>query len=135
VFPSSISNTAKPSRLKLAPIPYHPLAGLAGCGTLWSQGCCCLAMMPVFGADSPHQRRASAGLHLSTGRLRPRKRTVRVDWQGFSVQLTAKSPDGGPMSADTDDSGHYEFKDLKPGSYTILHQSGRILRPLQSRWS
>ena len=29
------------------------------------------------------------------------------------------------MSADTDDAGHYEFKDLKAGSYTIsINQAG-----------
>src|SRR6202040_106750 len=44
---------------------------------------------------------------------------------GISVQLTAKPPDGGPVRAETDDAGHYEFKDLKPGSYTIsISQSG-----------
>jgi hypothetical protein len=38
---------------------------------------------------------------------------------GISVQLTAKAPDNGPFTADTDDAGHYEFKDLLPGTYTI----------------
>ncbi len=45
---------------------------------------------------------------------------------GISVQLAAPPPDGGgPLTADTDDAGHYEFKDLKPGSYTIsINQAG-----------
>ena len=44
---------------------------------------------------------------------------------GITLQLTAKPPDGNPLTAETDDAGHYEFKDLKPGSYTISsNQSG-----------
>ena len=44
---------------------------------------------------------------------------------GISVQLAAQPPDRGPLTADTDDAGHYEFKDLKPGSYTIsINQTG-----------
>jgi len=38
---------------------------------------------------------------------------------GLSVKLTTVPPDGNTPSADTDDAGHYEFKNLKPGSYTI----------------
>ena len=38
---------------------------------------------------------------------------------GLSVKLTTVPPDGNTLSADTDDAGHYEFKNLKPGSYTI----------------
>src|ERR1700746_567935 len=38
---------------------------------------------------------------------------------GISVKLTTEPPDGSPLTADTDDAGHYEFKDLKPGTYTI----------------
>jgi Carboxypeptidase regulatory-like domain len=44
---------------------------------------------------------------------------------GISVKLTTEPPDGNPMTADTDDAGHYEFKDLKPGTYTIsITQAG-----------
>jgi hypothetical protein len=44
---------------------------------------------------------------------------------GISVQLTAKAPDNGPFTADTDDAGHYEFKELQPGTYTIsINQPG-----------
>jgi hypothetical protein len=38
---------------------------------------------------------------------------------GISVKLTAAPPDLTTISADTDDAGRYEFKSLKPGSYTI----------------
>ena len=41
------------------------------------------------------------------------------------MQLSHGAPDGGPITADTDDAGHYEFKDLKPGTYTIsINQPG-----------
>src|SRR5246127_246570 len=44
---------------------------------------------------------------------------------GISVKLTTEPPDGSPLTADTDDAGHYEFKDLKPGTYTIsITQAG-----------
>jgi Carboxypeptidase regulatory-like domain len=44
---------------------------------------------------------------------------------GISVNLTTEPPDGNPMTADTDGAGHYEFKDLKPGTYTIsITQAG-----------
>ena len=38
---------------------------------------------------------------------------------GIAVQLTATPDDGNPLTAQTDDAGHYEFKDVKPGPYTI----------------
>jgi hypothetical protein len=38
---------------------------------------------------------------------------------GISVKLTTIPPDGNTLSADTDDAGRYEFKTLKPGSYTV----------------
>jgi len=44
---------------------------------------------------------------------------------GITVQLKANPPGDVALTADTDDSGHFEFKDLKPGSYTIsVNQSG-----------
>jgi hypothetical protein len=44
---------------------------------------------------------------------------------GISVQLTAKAPGSSPLAADTDDTGHYEFKDVKPGTYTLtVNQPG-----------
>jgi Carboxypeptidase regulatory-like domain len=44
---------------------------------------------------------------------------------GISVQLAPKSSDRSALTATTNDSGHYEFKDLMPGSYTIsVNQPG-----------
>src|SRR5437660_9953473 len=38
---------------------------------------------------------------------------------GISLRLTTEPPDGSPLIADTDEAGHYELKNLKPGTYTI----------------
>jgi hypothetical protein len=44
---------------------------------------------------------------------------------GISVQLTASAGDESPLTAQTDDAGHYEFKEVKPGSYAIsINQPG-----------
>jgi hypothetical protein len=44
---------------------------------------------------------------------------------GISVQLTASAVDESPLTAQTDDAGHYEFKEVKPGSYAIsINQPG-----------
>jgi hypothetical protein len=44
---------------------------------------------------------------------------------GISVELTAASGDGNSLAVQTDDAGHYEFKDVKPGSYAIsINQAG-----------
>src|SRR5438477_7553233 len=44
---------------------------------------------------------------------------------GINVQLAANPPDGAPLSTSTDDAGHYEFKELKAGSYTVsINQTG-----------
>ena len=44
---------------------------------------------------------------------------------GITVQLAAKPDDGNPLTTQTEDAGHYEFKDVKPGPYTIsINQPG-----------
>jgi len=44
---------------------------------------------------------------------------------GINVQLLTTPDDGNPLTAQTDDAGHYEFKDVKPGPYTIsINQPG-----------
>jgi hypothetical protein len=83
-----------------------------------------LATVPAFGQTAPSsdEKVRVASIH---GTLTTTQADGSGGLAGISVQLTAKPPDGGPMSADTDDAGHYEFKDLKPGSYTIsINQAG-----------
>ena len=44
---------------------------------------------------------------------------------GITVTLTTQAPAGTPVTADTDDGGHYEFKDVEPGAYSLsVAQSG-----------
>lgn len=38
---------------------------------------------------------------------------------GISVKLTTVPPDRDSLTTDTDDAGHYEFKNLKPGTYLV----------------
>ena len=38
---------------------------------------------------------------------------------GITVKLSHDPPDGAPLSAGTDENGHYEFLNLPPGSYSI----------------
>jgi hypothetical protein len=83
-----------------------------------------LATVPAFGQTAPSsdEKVRVASIH---GTLTTTQADGSGGLAGISVQLTAKPPDGSPMSADTDDAGHYEFKDLKPGSYTIsINQAG-----------
>jgi Carboxypeptidase regulatory-like domain len=80
--------------------------------------------MPVFGQTEPTRDE-----QVRVGSIHGTLTTTQADGSGglagISLQLAAKPPDGGPLSADTDDAGHYEFKDLKPGSYTIsINQAG-----------
>jgi hypothetical protein len=122
VFPSRLAiRQAFP--FELATIPYHPWAvgWLRHAVVVWVL---LLATMPVFAQTAP-----TSDEKVRVGSVHGTLTTTQADGSGglagISVQLTAKPPDGGPMSADTDDAGHYEFKDLKPGSYTIsISQSG-----------
>jgi hypothetical protein len=104
-------------------MPRHPWAGswLRTATVLWVL---LLATVPAFGQTAP-----TSDEKVRVGSIHGTLTTTQADGSGglagISVQLTAKPPDGGPMSADTDDAGHYEFKDLKPGSYTIsINQAG-----------
>jgi len=122
VFPSRLAiRQAFP--FELATIPYHPQA-VGWLRHAVVAGVLLLATMPVFGQTAPtsDEQVRVASIH---GTLTTTQADGSGGLAGISVQLTAKSPDGGPMSADTDDAGHYEFKDLKPGSYTIsINQAG-----------
>ena len=122
MFPSRLAiRQAFP--FELATIPYHPWAvgWLRHAVVAWVL---LLATMPVFAQTAP-----TGDEKVRVGSVHGTLTTTQADGSGglagISVQLTAKPPAGGPMSADTDDAGHYEFKDLKPGSYTIsISQSG-----------
>jgi len=122
VFPSRLAiRQAFP--FEVAAIPYHPWAvgWLRHAVVAWVL---LLATMPVFGQTDP-----TSDEKVRVGSIHGTLTTTQADGSGglagISVQLTAKPPAGGPLTADTDDAGHYDFKDLKPGSYTIsINQAG-----------
>ena len=122
MFPSRLAiRQAFP--FELAAIPYHPWAvgWLRHAVVAWVL---LLATMSVFGQKDP-----TSDEKVRVGSIHGTLTTTQADGSGglagISVQLTAKSPDGGPLTADTDDAGHYDFKDLKPGSYAIsINQAG-----------
>jgi Carboxypeptidase regulatory-like domain len=83
-----------------------------------------LATMPVTAQTAP-----SSAQKAQAGSIHGTLTTTQADGSGglagITAQLAAKPPEGSAMSTETDDAGHYEFKDLKPGSYTIsISQSG-----------
>ncbi len=83
-----------------------------------------LATMPVAAqtAASTAQKAQAGSIH---GTLTTTQADSSGGLAGITVQLAAKPPEGSPLSTETDDAGHYEFKDLQPGSYTIsISQSG-----------
>src|SRR5438105_5605599 len=84
-----------------------------------------LASIPALGQTAPSTDE-NAQLGSIHGTLSNTQGGASDGLAGISVQLTANPPDGSAgAAADTDDAGHYAFKDLKPGSYTIsVNQTG-----------
>lgn len=116
MFPSRLAiRQAFP--FELASIPDHPWAvgRLRHAVVAWVL---LFATMSVFGQTAPTRDE-----QVRVGSIHGTLTTTQADGSGglagISVQLAAKPPDGSPLSTETDDAGHYEFKDLKPGSYTI----------------
>jgi hypothetical protein len=59
------------------------------------------------------------------GTISTKQEDASSDLSGISVKLSVIPPEGEPLSADTDEAGHYEFKGLKPGKYTVsVNQQG-----------
>ena len=94
-------------------------AGLAVAAYLFFTG----ATAPAAGALPAAQEKMSAASirgTLSTG-----QGDSSGGLAGIAIQLSANPPDSGSFTAETDDAGHYEFKDLKPGGYTLsINQAG-----------
>jgi hypothetical protein len=80
--------------------------------------------IPIRGqATKPGGEKAPTGsIH---GTVSTKQENAGSDLSGITVTLTTAPPDGNPLTADTDDAGRYEFKNLKPGPYTIsIAQAG-----------
>jgi hypothetical protein len=76
------------------------------------------AAFPVFAQSaSPAPDKSPTGsLH---GTISTKQENVGSDLSGISVKLTTVPPAGDSLNTDTDDAGHYEFKNLKPGTYLV----------------
>lgn len=77
-----------------------------------------VAIMPALGQSTrPGGDKPQTGsLH---GTISTKQQDQGSDLSGISVKLTTVPPDENTLSADTDDAGRYEFKNLKPGTYTV----------------
>jgi hypothetical protein len=53
------------------------------------------------------------------GTISTKQEEVSSDLSGISVLLNSVPPGGTPITAETDEAGHYEFKNLKPGNYIV----------------
>src|SRR5258708_40252173 len=83
-----------------------------------------LATIPLFGQTAPvsDDKARLGSIHRT---LTTSQADASGGLAGISIQLVKQPAAGSPATADTDDAGHYEFKDVKPGSYTIsVSQAG-----------
>ena len=66
------------------------------------------------------------------GTISTKQENVGSDLSGIAVKLTTTPPEGDPETTVTDEAGRFEFKSLKPGSYTVsIAQAGS--KPSQRR--
>ena len=89
--------------------------------TLWAL--VLVAIPAIAQTPSPsNQKPANSSIH---GTLTTSQADASGGLAGITVQLASQPPAGNSLAADTDDAGRYEFKDVKPGSYTLsVNQSG-----------
>src|SRR5260370_20062104 len=76
------------------------------------------ATLPAFG-----QTNQTATEKLPAGSIQGNLTTPQGEatgLAGITMKLSPEAPDGTAVTADTDDAGHYEFNNLKPGSYSIF---------------
>jgi len=91
------------------------------CGWLREAAAACvfmLATLPTLGqvTQTGNEKQPLGSIH---GTLTTTQEDASSGLAGITVKLTPGPPDGSPLTADTDDAGQYEFKNLKPGTYTI----------------
>jgi len=73
---------------------------------------------PRFAQDAPPAK-ASAQAGSIHGTISTMQDNALSGVAGISVKLSGGLLHGAPLSADTDEHGGYEFKNLEPGTYTI----------------
>ncbi len=88
---------------------------------LWQVAAASVFMLATFPAHGQATKSDSEKVPLGSihGTLTTTQDDPSSGLAGISLRLTTEPPDGSPLIADTDDAGHYEFKNLKPGTYTI----------------
>jgi hypothetical protein len=80
--------------------------------------------VPAFGQGTkPSADKTQTG--TIRGTISTKQEEASSDLSGITVNLAAVPPDGNALTADTDEAGHYEFKGLKAGKYTVsISQQG-----------
>src|SRR5437899_713194 len=88
---------------------------------LWQVAAASVFMLATFPAHGQATKSDSEKVPLGSihGTLTTTQDDPSSGLAGIFLRLTTEPPDGSPLIADTDDAGHYEFKNLKPGTYTI----------------
>jgi hypothetical protein len=76
------------------------------------------AAVPAFGQAERSSSDKSQTASIK-GTISTKQEDASSDLSGISVKLSAIPPEGEPLTAVTDDAGHYEFKAIKPGKYTV----------------
>src|SRR5258708_32007030 len=76
------------------------------------------AISSAFAQDAPPAK-ASAQAGAIHGTISTMQDNALSGVAGISVKLSGGPLPGAPFSADTDEHGGYEFKNLEPGTYTI----------------
>ena len=101
--------------LERSSAPAHLRRWLQTVVSLWVLA---LAAIPALGQTTPasDQKSGSGSIH---GTLTTSQADASGGLAGITVQLTSQPPAASPLTVDTDDAGHYEFKDVKPGSYVL----------------
>src|SRR5580704_1027067 len=82
------------------------------------------AAIPAFGQAprSGGDNKQTGSIH---GTISTKQENVGSDLSGIGVKLTTTPPDGDGVTTVTDEAGRFEFKNLKPGSYSIsIAQTG-----------
>ena len=93
---------------------------------LWTGSFCVLllAMLPAILQAAPADNEEPRPGCIQ-GTLTTTQENTATGLAGLTLRLSQAASSLSPMTADTDDAGHFEFKNLRPGSYTIsLNQPG-----------
>lgn len=77
-----------------------------------------LIVIPLFGQQKQPSP-AKSGSTSIQGTVNTKQDGAFSGVAGVTLKLATNAPGDNPVTANTDDTGHYEFKALKPGTYTL----------------